>query len=176
MGQYEGAMGSTDSFNGSVGVTFVHDDTREDADGDGDVDSSAYLADFAGSFQNFGFGAEVARFDDDFVATTDEDYSNIFDGMGDTFLTLQPDSLPWAVYASYLINPEWEVGARYEDLDNDDSDLAANADNTVISFVANWYRGTAGKWQLQYTIVDADTDGFDDGNIVEVGYAVGTTR
>jgi hypothetical protein len=178
-GMYEGAMGSSDTLNGTAGLTFVHDDNQGDADGDGDHDNSAFLLDFGGNVSNIGFGAEIALFQDDFSpVTTDEDFSNIFDGTGSSVLTFGPDSMPWSVYGSYMINPEWEVAVRYEDLDNAETlnPLVDGADNTILSVGANWYRGSgAGKWQAQYSMIDADS-AFDDGNILEVGYAVGTTR
>jgi hypothetical protein len=187
-GQYEGAMGSTDALNGTLGLSFIADDTLDftalggnggDLDNDGDSDNTAWILDFGGNISNFGFGGEVATFDDDFVALTDEDYSNIFGDAGisgaggDTALVLAPDSAPWMVYGSYLINPEWEVAVRYEDFDNGDN---SGPDNTALSIAANWYRGSnAGKWQAQWTMFDADS-AFDDGNILEVGYSVGSTR
>lgn len=175
-GAYEGAMGSSDALNGTLGLTFINDDTIGDITGDGDSDNTAWILDFGGNISNFGFGAEVAQLDDDFGATTDEDYSNIFDSTGGTFLVLADDSSPWAVYGSYLINPEWEVAVRYEDLDNDEVLGANGPDNTVLSVAANWYRGSnGGKWQAQWSMVDADS-AFDDGNIVEIGYSVGSTR
>jgi hypothetical protein len=175
-GAYEGAMGSTDALNGTLGLTFVNDDTIGDINADDDSDNTAWILDFGGNISNFGFGAEVAQFDDDFTATTDEDYSNIFDSGANTFLTLADDSTPWAVHGSYLINPEWEVAVRYEDLDNDEVLGANGPDNTVLSVAANWYRGSnGGKWQAQWTMFDADS-AFDDGNIIEVGYSVGSTR
>jgi hypothetical protein len=183
-GMYEGAMGSSDTLNGTVGLTFVLDDTFDftglggtggDFDNDGDTDNTAWIVDFGGSVSNIGFGAEVALFDNDFAATTDEDYSNIFDGAGNTSLLLAPDSTPWSVYGSYMISPEWEVAVRYEDLDNNEIGAAAGPDNTILAVGANWYRGTGGKWQAQWSMVDADSN-FDDGNILEIGYAVGMSR
>ena len=173
-GMYEGAMGSSDTLNGTIGLTFMHDDNLGDLDGDGNHDENAWLLDFHGSLSNIGFGAEVASFDDDFFATTDEDFSNIVDdGVGNPFLTLFPDSTPWSIYGSYLVSQDWEVGVRYEDLDNSDN---SGPDNTVLSVGASWYRGSnAGKWQAQYTMIDADST-FNDGNLIEVGYSIGTTR
>jgi hypothetical protein len=162
VGEYEGAMGSNDTLNGTIGASYVHDDSNS-----GLSDVSLWLVDFVGNVSQFGFGAEVAGLDDDVTfLTTDEDFSNLasplmFDG----------DSNPWSAWGSYLVNQEWEVGVRYEDLDNGD-----NADNTVLSAVVNWYRGdNAGKWQAQYSSFDADS-GFDDGEIFEVGFSIGHTR
>jgi hypothetical protein len=175
-GMYEGAMGSSDALNGTVGLTFVHDDNLGDTDGDGNHDDNAFLLDFGGNVSNIGFGAEVAVFDDDFTATTDEDFSNIFDGAANTMLFFAPDSTPWSIYGSFMISPEWEVAVRYEDLDNSDFGAGTGPDNTVLSVGANWYTGSnAGKWQAQWSMIDADS-AFDDGNILEVGYAIGTTR
>lgn len=175
-GSYEGAMGSSDALNGTLGLTFIADDTVGDITGDGDSDNTAWILDFGGNVSNFGFGAEVAQLDDDFLAVTDEDYSNIFDGAGNTFLVLADDSTPFSVYGSYLINPEWEIAVRYDDLDNGEVLGGAGPDNTVISVAANWYRGSNGaKWQAQWSMFDADS-GFDDGDIIEIGYSVGSTR
>jgi len=178
-GEYEGAMGSSDTLNATVGLSFLHDDNFGDISGDGDHDANAYLLDFHGSVSQIGFGFEIAQFGEDFIAATDEDFSNITDdGAGNSFLTLADDSHPWDVYGSYMINQDWEVGIRYEDLDNSEVLGANGPDNTLISVGANWYRGAnAGKWQAQYTMVDADTgNGFNDGNLFEVGYSIGTTR
>jgi hypothetical protein len=175
-GEYEGAMGSSDQLNATVGVTFLHNDTDPAPGSSGD--QTSYIADFNGNVSNFGFGAEIARLDDDSFLATSEDYSNITDGgaLGapfDSFLLLSDDSTPWSVTGSYLLNPEWELVARYEDLDNDNG--GAGADNTVLSVGANWYKGDAGRWQAQFSMIDADT-GFNDGDILEVGYAIGATR
>ncbi len=174
-GMYEGAMGGSDELNGTVGFTFIDDDTVGDISGDGDSDNVAYIVDANGNISNFGFGAEVASFDDDFVGATDEDFSNISDGLLNA-LILADDSTPWNVTLSYLLTPEWEVGVRYEDLDNNEILGGAGPDNTLISAVVNWYRsGKGAKWQAQWTDVDADS-GFPDGSIFEVGFSVGATR
>jgi hypothetical protein len=173
-GMYEGAMGSSDSLNATIGFTFLEDDTfdgADDIDGDGDTDNLVYILDFHGSISQVGFGGEVASFDNDFAATTDEDFSNL-----DTPLVLADDSTPWGAYVSYLLNPEWEFAVRYEDLDNEElaGGTIAGEDNTVLSVAANWYRGnTAGKWQAQWTDFDGETE---DGSILEVGYSIGASR
>jgi hypothetical protein len=169
-GEYEGAMGSTDVVNATVGATMFHDDTGDDPSGDGDHDRTSFIFDVNGSVSQFGFGFEMALLDDDAALITDEDYSNIIVG-----LPLVGDSKPWNVTGSFMVNEEWEIAARYEDLDNDDVFGAAGPDNTVLSVGANWYRGNAGRWQVQWSMFDAD-DAFADGDVIEVGYAIGTTR
>jgi hypothetical protein len=172
-GEYEGAMGSSDTLNGTVGLSFINDDTVTTTGSS--TDTSAFLLDFHGSVSQVGFGGEIADIDDDlFGFGTDEDFSNLA-----TPLTFGEDSQPWNVYLSYLVTPEWEVGVRYEMLDNDvvgGSD-AAGADNSLVSLVANYYgMGNAGKWQAQYTDISADESGAPDGAIFEIGFAVGATR
>jgi hypothetical protein len=177
-GMYEGAMGSSDTMNGTVGFSFINDDT---VSGQMRSDTSAYLLDFHGKVSNVGFGGEIADIDDDYVGWgTDEDFNNIFSPA--TSLDIANDSKPWNVYVSYLINPEWEVGVRYEDMDNDEVGFgagadAAGADNTLLSLVANWYRpGNGGKWQAQWTDIEADESGASDGSVLEIGFSVGSTR
>jgi hypothetical protein len=175
-GEYEGAMGSSDTLNATAGLTLFHDDTNGDVDGDGDSDNTSWIADFNGNASQFGFGFEIASLDDDTFLATSADYSNIFDSSApgapfDGFLVLVGDSTPWSATGSYMLNAEWEFAVRYEDLDNSDG----GPDNTVISLGANWYRGDYGRWQAQFSMIDADS-AFNDGDILEVGYAVGHTR
>jgi hypothetical protein len=179
-GEYEGAMGSSDQLNATLGLSLVHDDTNGDVDGDGDADNTSWLFDINGSVNNVGFGFEVASLDDDAFFATSADHSNIFDSSNGTgtpiptptsALVLFGDSTPWSVTGSYLLNPEWELAGRYENLDNGDN---SGPDNTVLSLGVNWYR-TGGRWQAQFSMVDADS-AFNDGDILEVGYAVGSTR
>jgi hypothetical protein len=168
-GLSDGAVGSSDTLNGTAGITFINDDSLGTTGNDSDQDM--WLLDFHGNASQLGFGGEIAVINDDFAMATDEDFNNT-----SAPLVLADDSKPWNVFGSYLINPEWEVGVRYEDLDNDDLGGVSGAgeDNALISIVANWYRnGNAGKWQAQFTDVDGDTS---DGSIIEIGYSIGASR
>jgi hypothetical protein len=166
-GMYEGAMGSSDVLNATLGLSWIHDDSFSTGVAGGADDTEAYILDFNGSISNFGFGAEIADLGDTFAGATDEDYSNLA-----VPLILNPESTPWALTGSYLINPEWEVAVRYEDLDNDDTAVGPGDDNTVLSVGANWHRD-GGKWQIQWSDIDGDTL---DGSVIEVGYAIGKSR
>jgi hypothetical protein len=175
-GEYEGAMGSSDTLNATGGITFLNDDASPTVNGDSDT--SLWLLDFHGNVSQVGFGFEVASLDDDFGVgtpptgvTTDEDFSNLF-----TPLNFYGDTTPWSIYGSYSINPEWEVAVRYEDLDNSENNAGLDAeDNTILSVGANYYRGTNAKWQAQYSMFDADSS-FPDGDVFEVGVVIGATR
>lgn len=171
-GDYEGAMGSSDTMNGTIGASFINDDSVPTSGGDSDT--TAYLLDFHGNASQFGFGGEIALIGDDYVGWgTDEDFNNIFAPF--TSLPLGEDSKPWNAYLSYQVNQEWEFGVRYEDLDNDTVGGATGPDNTLLSVVANWYRD-GGKWQAQWTDIDSDESGVPDGSVFEVGFSVGTSR
>jgi hypothetical protein len=165
-GEYEGAMGSSDTLNGTIGLTFLNDDATT-----GTTDTNLWLLDFHGNVSQVGFGAEIADIDDDLAGSTDEDFSNVFPS-----LNFYGDTQPWSIYGSYAVNPEWEVGVRYEDLDNgEDSSGTSQEDNTILSLGVNYYRGTNAKWQAQYSMFDADSS-FPDGDIFEIGFAIGATR
>lgn len=168
-GEYEGAMGSSDALNATIGLTFLNDDATATAGGNSDTD--LWLLDFAGKVSQFGFGFEIAKINDDLVGATDEDFSNLA-----TPLNLYGDTNPWSAYGTFAINSEWEVGVRYDDLDNsEDAAGTSQEDNTVISVAANYYRGTNAKWQAQYSMFDADS-AFPDGDVLEVGFSIGATR
>jgi len=166
-GLYDGARGAGDVLNGTFGVSYVNDNTLS-CGGDGDGDNAMFLLDFAGSMSQFGFGAEIAKIDDNFGGATDEDFSNLA-----TPLVFSPDSMPWNVAATFMVNSDWEVGARLENLDNGDN---SGPDNSILSVAASWYRGAGnGKWTLQWSDFDADS-AFDEGSIVELGYTIGSSQ
>lgn len=168
-GEYEGAMGSSDALNATIGLTFLNDDATPTTGGNSDTD--LWLLDFAGKVSQFGFGFEIAKINDDLVGATDEDFSNLA-----TPLNLYGDTNPWSAYGTFAINSEWEVGVRYDDLDNsEDAAGTSQEDNTVISVAANYYRGTNAKWQAQYSMFDADS-AFPDGDVLEIGFSIGATR
>jgi hypothetical protein len=165
-GMYDGARGAGDVMNGTIGLSYVNDNTIPSG-GEGNGDTAMFLVDFSGSISQFGFSAEVAKIDDDFGALTDEDFSNLA-----TRLAFDPDSTPWNAAVTFMVNSEWEIGARLENLDNGEF----SGDYSILTLGANWYRGAGnGKWTAQWSDFDADS-GFDDGSIIEIGYTIGATR
>jgi len=164
-GMFEGARGAGDVLNGTIGLTYLNDNTIGGAAVDGDADNAMFLLDFSGSMSQFGFSAEMAQIDDELVAATDEDFSNIA-----TPLVFDPDSTPWNAAVTFMVNADWEVGVRLEDLDNADGD-----DNSILSVGASWYRGAAGagKWTAQWSDIDGDVN---EGSIIEVGYTIGASN
>lgn len=164
-GQFDGARGAGDVLNGTFGLSYANDNTISGS-GNGDGDHAMFLADFSGSMSQFGFAAEVAKIDDEFGGATDEDFSNLT-----TPLVFEPDSTPWNASVTFMIDADWEVGARLENLDNGDT----GDDNSILTLGASWYRGAggAGKWTAQWSDIDGDTL---DGSIIEVGYTIGASQ
>jgi hypothetical protein len=161
-GDFEGAMGGSDELNATFGLSLVNDDSVDGPPQD--PDNSRIYLDANGNFGQFGFGVEIGMFDDDAGGTVGTDYM--------LPLAFEGDSDPLNVTLSFLLNPEWEFGLRYEDLDNG----TTGADNTVLSLVANWFQsGNNAKWQAQWSDVDADT-GNPDGSVFMVSLVVGATR
>jgi hypothetical protein len=181
-GSYEGSRGGNDDLNATIGVSIVNDDTIS-VPGTPDGDDTSFFVDFSGSVGAIGFGAEVALLDDDVTYAIDPDYGHI-NPQASTNLLLMGDSTPWALTLSYLLNPDWEVGVRYESLDNGDVTFSpvggTGADNTVSSVVVTHYRsGNNAKWQAQYTSVSEDGPAgstFDDGGYFQVGLTLGASR
>lgn len=143
-GDYEGAFGSDDDLRGTIGATYLMDDTVSG-------DSGLVALDLGGSVAQFGFGFEIAFTDDDFSG-----FFGLIDG----------DSEPWDAYVSYLLNQEFEVGFRFEDLDDSD-------DTTLWTAGVSWYHsGKNAKWNAEVSDVDSD---IQDGFVVQIGLTVGSS-
>ncbi len=170
-GMAEGALGGNDDVNATVGVAYYTDDSLDS----GNSDTNAWALDVAGSAGPLGFGGEYVKLGDDanfFETNGPFGGSNSDDFLSGTFLDFDGDSSPWDLWASWLLSPEWELGVRYESLDNDQF----SNDNTLLSVVAAWYQGGHNaKWQAQYTSVDASS-GNPDGSVFQVGLSLGMTH
>jgi hypothetical protein len=72
-----------------------------------------------------------------------------------------------ALTAGFMFVPDrWEVAARYEDLDDEDS-------TSVITVGLNYYAvGHDAKWQVNYAMVDSDDDALE-ADILGIGLTVG---
>lgn len=154
----EGALGGGEELNATVGGAIVYDDTVG-------MDAHAILLDVNGNMGQIGFGGEIGFFSDRFAPGLSGDFNNsLMPGM-----TMSGDATPFNVTASFLVNEQVEVGARYEDLDN-------AADNKILSVVANWYQSEHNaKWQAQWSLYDANSAN-NDGSIFQIGLVVGGSR
>lgn len=133
VGMVEGAYGAPDDAALSVGVGWFDDGGAVDGGGnsaDGDV--LAFDAQYANG--SWAMNAEMLDYSKGSV--------NVFD---------VPDSTPWAVAVSYMVQPNtWEVAARYED-----ADTATNLG--AITLGVNYYvSGHDVKWQ--FNVIDTTSD------------------
>ena len=181
-GPVQGALGANDELNFTVGGSYVNDDTATDPVM-GNDDVNMYALDVSGNYNEWGFGGEIAKLDEDVGATgglftsADFGYGNASSAplFGELAAVSPDDTTPYNLFGSYLINPEWEVGIRYEDTDND-------SDTTILSLVVNWYHsGHNAMWQAQWSDFDSDSGATSplsaiDGSIVMIGVVVGASR
>lgn len=75
------------------------------------------------------------------------------------------NATPWAATGSFMITESYELGLRYQDVDDD-------FNTNAISGVIAWYHDDWNtKWQLEYTTSDSDLDSLA-ADIITVGLAV----
>jgi hypothetical protein len=159
-GSYDGARGGNDQLNATLGLAVTSNTSAVT----GPSDNMSTFVDFNGNYGQIGFGVEFGQVDDDDSVSTASDFGWIAGAP----LGLEGDTSPYSLTGSYLINPDWEVGLRLEDLDDTD-------DTSLLSLGATYFRnGNNAKWQAQYTDVSRDTG--SEGNYVQIGLTVGSSR
>jgi hypothetical protein len=124
------------------GVFHFEDDALSDVQLNG--------VDFAASFNNWRFEAEVVDIDIDTAG---------FDG-----------STPWDVGGQFMLNQNFDIAARFEDSDDGD------ADTTSLTAGVDYYPGDPNVyWSLEFDATDSeDTD--IDGEVIRIGLTVGASR
>lgn len=133
VGMTEGSYGAPDDAALSVGVGW-HDDGGALDGGGNSADGDVLAADAQYANGAWALNAEFL------------DYSA---GSVNVFAT--PDSQPWAVAISYMIQPNtWEVAARYQDVDT-------SSNLTDITLGVNYYaNGHNAKWQFNVINLSSD--------------------
>jgi len=162
----EGALGGSEELSGTAGAAIVHDDSL----GGGLGSSTSVFFDINGNVGPIGFGGEIGALGNLSgnvgIPVTSPDFSN--QPLG---LTVEDSSTPWALTGSYLLSPEFEVSARFQDLDN-----GMFGDNTIFSLGVSWYQSEHNaKWMAGWSLFDASS-GMPDGSIFQVGVVVGASR
>jgi hypothetical protein len=135
VGMIEGAYGAPDEATLSVGAGWYDDGGALDGGGNSaDGDCLAFDAQYANG--RWAMNAEMLDYGQNAV--------NVFD---------VPDSTPWAVALSYMLQPDkWELAARYQDVDSP-TNLAD------ITVGVNYYVvGHDVKWQLNVVDTTSDND------------------
>jgi hypothetical protein len=167
-GAANGAMGGNDELNLTAGAMYA----QEDAGATGSNENDVVGLDVAGNFSSFGFYGEVAHLGDDATLSTGSDFGIGTIGANGFPLVFSTDSTPYAIMASFLVNPEWEIAARYQDLDNSSN---GGQDNDIVSVAVVWYRsGNNAKWTAQWS--DYGGDNGIDGSTFQIGLTLGASR
>ncbi len=145
LNSWEGAYGY-DSNNPSVYVAVAYaDDDASRAPGDG-LDSNAFAFEAHAVTNVYSVSFETVTYGDGGL----DDYGTV-------------DNSPMSLTATYMLTPDtWELGIRYDDMDNDDN-------TNKITIGANHYlNGHALKWTYQYEMISSDDDDAED-TYVRVG-------
>jgi hypothetical protein len=153
VGNVEGAYGGSDNPSVTAGLSAFNDGFSDDGEGFGlDVYAATNIYSFGGELIDYGdsgYSSQLAGIST--ISTT-----AIVTGLG--------GATPWAISGTYMLTPDtWEVGARYQDLDNDD-------DERLIEIAVNHYlQGHDLKWQVQYSNFSTDGAGEEDADIISGG-------
>lgn len=150
-GWSEGAYGSQNDSNGTLGLFWA-----EDSDvGASTEKGTVWGADYRATFGPFGVQAEWIDFDDAAAAAADA-------GLG------MSGASAWSAGLSYLFGAEqnWELGGRWEDLDSESNETRLTAGLTY--YVA----GHDIKWQLNWVDISSDASA-EEGTVLQLGLSVG---
>ena len=162
----EGAYGAGDDMTASAGIAYYDDGGTATGNGSG------FAIEAGAQSSQFSISANMTSRDDDGVG------SNF--GAGGTHVALfnqdytdavqEGDNTPWSIMGTFALNESWELGLRYQDLDDTN-----NTD--IIDFGVNYYvDGHAMKYILNWTSVSQDGDGTvpgggaGDGDLIRIGF------
>jgi hypothetical protein len=151
----EGALGADENMNAAIGATFWDDGTVDDSDVVAfDLSATVGQISFSGEFVTYGDAHATAA-------------AGTFAGATNLGYTAGDGPSVWGLTVSYLLNEEWEIAARLEDLD----DLS---NTEIMSFGLNYYQlGHNAKWQLMLMDVSSDV-ATNEGSVIALGVTVGS--
>lgn len=152
----EGAYGAGDDMSASAGISYYDDGAAADGGGfaiEAGMQSSQFsLSANLVSRDDSGVGSNF-DFNDPHVMLSNADYAAA---------AVAGDNTPWSLMGTFALNESWELGLRYQDLDD-----AASTD--VIDFGANYYvDGHAMKYIINWTSVGSDSAS-GDGDLIRIG-------
>jgi hypothetical protein len=148
VGKVEGAYGAGEETNLSLGVGFMDEGEYDDG--------MAIALEAALTAGPFSVHAEMVDFDDGDSTGSflSKDGSPLHYGSDNTLVDADPaDSTPWDVTVSYMFTEMYEAMVRYEDSDNDTTDITAWS-----AGVNRYVQGHDIKWTLQVLSSDGETD------------------
>ncbi|QDV09683.1 Phosphate-selective porin O and P [Planctomycetes bacterium Poly30] len=161
----EGAYGASEEMEASAGIAYFSDEATDDADGIA-VEASLATSQFSAQavILNLGEGVSTSN------ADGNESYAagGPFAG-GLAALTGFADNTPFAIGGTFMLTEAssdygaWEIGARFQDLDDDNS-------TRIIDIGANYYAdGHNLKYIINWTSFDSDAGASLDGDLIRVG-------
>jgi len=144
--KHEGAVGSRDELDASIGVSYSSDKSLTTGFDKVGVDGAMTVAGFFASFDVIDWSADAV--------------GTVFDK--DTGIDVD-NTTPWSLTGSYLLRDDMELAVRYEDFDD-----AANTNRTTVGF--NFYQilPHRAKWMINYSDLTSDTLALEE-QIIRVG-------
>jgi len=143
---HEGAFGSPEGFNATVGLGYFTDDSQIAGEDFG----SALALDGYATINALSFHAEILDADEELASRA---LGNVTD-----------DATPYSATVGFLFAEQYEAVVRFQDLDNE-------VDATIVGAGLNRYvNGHAAKWQINVSRYEDDVD---EGTILQVGLSVG---
>ena len=151
VGKVEGAYGSGDDTNLTVGLAWQDDNNLDKG--------RAIAAEAALSTGPFSISAELVDFDDDYTNPNPvlAQWGIVGNAVG--------NSTPWDATVSYMFTDMWEAAVRYQD-----SDDAENTSAYTIG-LNRYVKGHDIKWQAEWEHVKTD-NAFGDFSVLGIGLAV----
>lgn len=151
LGKQEGGYGVDSPFNLLAAAAYLDEGTV----GEG----SAFNGQLQAVVGGFWIGAEVVDYGEDY--TPGAITAGIAAPAAGQDLA---ETTGWDVTAAFMFTPEWEVAARYQDIDNSDQGM-------VYTAGINYYvAGFNNRWMLNYDYVTSDDNALDGVNRVLVGW------
>ncbi len=152
----EGAYGAGEEMTASAGIAYYDDGAT--------TDGSGFAIEAGAQSSQFSLSANMTSRDDGGVGSnfgTGGVHVATFTIPGYAGAVLEGDNTPWSLMGTFALNESWELGLRYQDLDDTNS-------TDIIDFGANYYvDGHAMKYIINWTSVGSD---LGDGDLIRVGF------
>ena len=156
-GDVEGSYGGNEDPSGTVGLSFFTD---------GETGSDGFAVEASLSTNVYSVAAELVSLgegDDPTPGATYYPSANGIAASGFHVPVIAGDTTPFSISGTYMLQPDtWEVGLRFQDLDD-------AADSTKIDVAATHFvEGHNLKYQAQFTTYDSDSAAID-GTLILLG-------
>ncbi len=153
----EGAYGAGDEMTASAGISYYDDG--------GATDGGGFAIEASAQSSQFSLSANMVSRDDSGVGSNfDTNESHIMLTRGEyTAAAVEGDNSPWSLMGTFALNESWELGIRYQDLDDTNS-------TDVMDIGANYYvDGHAMKYIFNWTSVGSDSAAGDT-DLIRLGF------